>query len=107
MARRTPPSGCGRPEFSVDKAALLLLPDSAMAQLDKKLVTPFSLLIDVILVAAFFTLMFTLLKEHVPSNDPKMIALWGGLASACMSGVFWLCIQMFRLVYRAQKEAKK
>jgi len=28
--------------------------------------------------------------------------LWGGLTAACMSGVFWLCIQMFRLVLRAQ-----
>jgi hypothetical protein len=43
----------------------------------------------------------------VPSNDPKMITLWAGLSAACISGVFWLAVQMFRVVYRAQKEAGK
>jgi hypothetical protein len=48
-----------------------------------------------------------LVKIHVPSSDPKMIMLWSGLTAACMSGVFWLCIQMFRVVLKAQREAGK
>lgn len=78
-----------------------------MAQPEAKLVSPASLLVDLILVAAFFAYMFTVLRPHVPSNDPKMIALWAGLATACMSGVFWLSIQMFRVVFRAQRAARK
>jgi len=79
-----------------------------MAQPEKKsAVTPVSLIVDAILVGGFFVLMFSLFKIHVPSNDPKMITLWAGLAAACISGVFWLAIQMFRVVYRAQKEAGK
>jgi hypothetical protein len=78
-----------------------------MAQPENKLVTPASLIVDAILVLGFFVFMFTLFKIHVPSNDPKMIVLWAGLAAACISGVFWLAIQMFRVVYRAQKAAKK
>ncbi len=79
-----------------------------MAQPEKKsAVTPASLLVDAILVGAFFVLMFVLFKHHVPSNDPKMIILWAGLSAACISGVFWLAVQMFRVVYRAQKEAGK
>jgi hypothetical protein len=35
------------------------------------------------------------------------VLLWGGLTSACMSGVFWLAIQMFRVVLKAQLAAKK
>jgi hypothetical protein len=31
--------------------------------------------------------------------------LWGGLTAACMSGVFWLAVQMFRVVLRAQRAA--
>jgi hypothetical protein len=46
--------------------------------------------------------MFTVVSKHVPSNDKNMILLWGVLCSACMSGVFWLAIQMFRVVLRAQ-----
>jgi hypothetical protein len=64
-----------------------------------------SLAIDAVLVLAFFALLYRLVSPHVPSNDPKMILLWGGLCAACMSGVFWLCLQMFRVVLRAQREA--
>jgi len=78
-----------------------------MAQPTTKLVSPASLVVDAILVIAFFAFMFTVLESHVPSNDPKMVFLWGGLSSACMSGVFWLCIQMFRVVFRFQRESKK
>lgn len=77
-----------------------------MAQ-SEKLVTPVSLVVDIIVVGAFFIFMYTLLKSHVPSNDPKMVLLWGGLGSACMSGVFWLAVQMFRVVLRAQIAANR
>jgi len=29
------------------------------------------------------------------------------MTAACMTGVFWLCIQMFRVVLRAQLAARK
>jgi hypothetical protein len=77
-----------------------------MAQ-SEKLVTPVSLVVDAILVGAFFIFMLFLLESHVPSNDPKMIWLWAGLASSCMTGVFWLALQMFRVVLRAQMAANR
>ena len=77
-----------------------------MAQ-SEKLVTPVSLVVDAILVIAFFVYLFTLVRSHVPSHDPKMVYLWGGLASACLTGVFWLALQMFRMVLRAQLAAKR
>jgi hypothetical protein len=43
----------------------------------------------------------------VQTNDPKMTLLWGGLTAACMSGVFWLAVQMFRVVLRAQRAANR
>ena len=78
-----------------------------MASSENRLTTPVSLLVDAVLVIAFFVFMFFVLGPHVPSNDKADIALWAGLTSACMSGVFWLCIQMFRVVYRAQKARGK
>ena len=71
-----------------------------------KLVTPATLAVDAILVAAFFFFMFSVLKSHVQSEDPTNIRIFAGLSAACMSGVFWLTIQMFRVVYRFQKELK-
>ncbi|MFT3782567.1 MAG: hypothetical protein QM790_11185 [Nibricoccus sp.] len=78
-----------------------------MSQPAQKLVTPASLAVDAILVIGFFVFMFGILRSHVPSNEPIFVFIWAGLASACMSAVFWLAVQMFRVVYRAQKEAKK
>ena len=72
-----------------------------------KLTSPVSLVIDAILVAGFFGFMFSLLKSHVPSNDPKMIFIWAFLSAGCMSGVIWLAIQMFRVVLTAQRLANK
>ena len=74
---------------------------------EQKLVTPASLVVDAVLVVAFFAFIFTILRSHVQSHDPINIALWAGLTSACLSSVFWLAIQMFRVVYRAQHASKK
>ena len=73
-----------------------------MAQPEKKLTTPASLALDAVLVVAFFVYMYTVLSTHVQSHDPKWIIIWGALGSACMSGVFWLALQMFRVVLNAQ-----
>ena len=66
-----------------------------------------SLAVDALLVVAFFAFMFPILKTHVPSNDSGMINLWGALATSCLTGVWWLCIQMFRVVLKAQRAANR
>lgn len=78
-----------------------------MAQSETKLTSPASLLVDAILVIAFFLYMYTVVAPHVPTHDKSMTLLWGALCSACMTGVFWLCIQMFRVVLRAQRADAK
>jgi hypothetical protein len=84
---------------------LLLFP--AMAQSAEKLTSPLSLVVDAVLVVLFFLFMYTKVSTHVQSTDPKMIMFWGIMTSACITGVFWLCVQMFRVVLRAQLAAKK
>jgi hypothetical protein len=74
-----------------------------MAQSETKLTSPASLAVDAILVVLFFAYIYSLVSPHVPSNDKRMILLWGGLCAACMSGVFWLALQMFRVVLRNQR----
>jgi hypothetical protein len=78
-----------------------------MAQPETKHTSPVSLMVDAVLLAAFFLFIYTIVSPHVPSNDKSMILLWGGLCSACMTGVFWLCVQMFRVVLRSQREERR
>jgi len=78
-----------------------------MSQPETKFTSPVSLVVDAVLVIGFFLFIFTIVSPHVPSNDKNMIRLWGSLTAACMSGVFWLAVQMFRVVLRAQLAAKR
>ena len=96
----------GRTENTVDKLIVVRL-FARMAQPETKLTSPASLLVDAILVVGFFVFIYTIVAPHVPSNDKGMILLWGGLCAACMTGVFWLCIQMFRVVLRAQRAERR
>jgi hypothetical protein len=94
------------PRKTVDKRRFVHL-FRAMAQPEMKLTSPASLIVDAILVVGFFLFMYWLVAPHVPSNDKSMILLWGGMGSACMTGVFWLCVQMFRVVLRAQRADRR
>ena len=78
-----------------------------MPQPETKLVTPASLAVDAVLVIAFFVYMYGVVSTHVPSKDHRMVLLWGAAGSACLSAVFWLTIQMFRVVLRVQREGAK
>ena len=74
-----------------------------MSQPEQKFTSPASLVVDAVLVVGFFLFIYRMIAPHVPSNDKTMILFWGGMGAACMTGVFWLCIQMFRVVLRAQR----
>jgi hypothetical protein len=75
-----------------------------MQQPKSKLVTPASLVVDAILVVAFFLFMYSQVASHVPSRDHRMILLWGGACALCLTCVFWLALQMLRVVAKAQRE---
>jgi hypothetical protein len=78
-----------------------------MKQPERKLVTPLSLVVDAVLVIVFFIYMYSVVSTHVPSKDHRMILFWGASCSACLTVVFWLALQMFRVVAHAQREASK
>jgi protein-S-isoprenylcysteine O-methyltransferase Ste14 len=75
-----------------------------MQEKKAKLVSPMSILVDAILVIAFFLYMFTVVSTHVQSHSHRMILFWGVLCSLCITVVFWLALQMFRVVVKAQRE---
>ena len=86
---------------------LFLMDQPTENQPPQKFTTPVSLLVDLVLVVLFSIYMFTVLRTHVPSNDPKMILIWGLISTSCMTAVFWLTLQMFRVVYRAHRDSRK
>ena len=85
----------------MDKVRVVRLP-AGMSQPETKHTSPTSLIVDAVLIIAFFLFIYRIVSPHVPSTDKSMILLWGGLCASCMTGVFWLCVQMFRVVLRAQ-----
>jgi hypothetical protein len=78
-----------------------------MSKPEKKPFSIVSLAIDLALTGIAFVIFYTLVKSHVPSNDPAMVKLWGGLAAGCMAGVFWLAWQMLKVVFNFQRESRK
>jgi hypothetical protein len=75
-----------------------------MKQPATKLTSPASLAVDAVLVIAFFLFMYSVVSTHVPSRDHRMILIWGGACSVCLTCLFWLALQMLRVVARAQRE---
>ncbi len=72
-----------------------------------KLVTPMSLLVDAVLVILFFAYMYSVVKTHVTSSDPVNIAVWGAMTAFCLTLVFWLALQMFRVVFRFHRQQRR
>jgi hypothetical protein len=62
--------------------------------------------LDAFLTLAVFVFFTWILRSHVPSNDPFFIWIWGAVTASCLAALFWLALQMFRVVLRAQLEAK-
>ena len=80
---------------------------AVMQQPEKKLVTPLSLAVDAVLVIVFFIYMYTVVSTHVPSKSHRMIMFWGAAGSSCLTVVFWLTLQMFRVVAHSQRQASR
>jgi F0F1-type ATP synthase assembly protein I len=80
--------------------------DNVIAPSEQKHVTPVTIVVDLVLVGVFFFFMFGWVKSHVPSSDPKFVFIFGGLTALCVTGVFWMAIQMFRVVVAGEKTLK-
>jgi hypothetical protein len=78
-----------------------------MEKRESKLTSPASLAVDAVLVVVFFIYMYSVVSTHVPSKDHRMILLWGAFCSVCLTTVFWLTLQMFRVIVRLQREQSK
>jgi len=78
-----------------------------MSSSEKKPFNIVSLLIDLVLTDIAFAIFYSLVHSHVPSSDPAMIKLWGGLTAGCMAGVFWLAWNMLKVVFKFQRSSRQ
>lgn len=70
---------------------------------------PFNLVniaVDFVLCGLFFAFLFYFVRSHVMSSDPKMVAFFGVYTTLCVTGVFWMAIQMLRIVAAGEKTLK-
>jgi hypothetical protein len=78
-----------------------------MSSPEKKPFNLVGLIIDLALTAGSFVIFYALVHSHVPSSDPLMIKVWGGLTAGCMAGVFWIAWQMLKVVFQFQRDSRK
>ena len=74
---------------------------------EQPLISKIGLLVDAILSIAFFLFMTYVLMPHVPSEDPTTVKIVAAMTSFCMTGVFWLAANMFRVTYVDFQRTKK
>lgn len=69
-----------------------------------KLVTKWGVVVDLTLTVVFFLWMSTILRKHVPWGEAGETAVILGslLCSACLSGVLWMALSLFRVTLADQ-----
>jgi GNAT superfamily N-acetyltransferase len=96
----------GRQKFLFDKPATRPSP-ARMSTSGNKGISFAALALDLVLVLGFFTFFYYVLQIHVPTTDKFLSRFWATLAAGCMSGVFWLALQMVKSVLRFQRAGVK
>lgn len=73
----------------------------------KSLISKLGIVIDIILSVIFFCIMTKILATHAPAETEKMRLIAGAFTSSCLTGVFWLTLQLFRVTLVDQLRKKK
>ncbi len=70
-----------------------------------KLITKWGVVVDLTLTVIFFAWMTTVLEKHVPwggEASPTAVLVGALLCSACLSGVLWMALNLFRVTLADQ-----
>lgn len=78
-----------------------------MATSEKKKTSPVQIVIDLVLCAVFFAFFFKVLQPHVPSDEPGFVRFYAASGAGCMTGVFWMAMNMVRVVFRFQRASNR
>ena len=75
-----------------------------MDNMKPKLITKQAIVIDAILTVVFFVWITSILMKHVPWQEAgeQAVLLGAAYCGACLSGVFWLALNLFRVTLADQ-----
>lgn len=65
----------------------------------KMLITNKGIIIDASLAFIWFLFFSWLLRAFVPVRTEPALTIWAVLAASCLTALFWLAINMFRIVW--------
>ena len=65
----------------------------------QKLVTRNGVVIDLILTTIIFCFLSWILRPYVPAQTEVYTNVFAVFTASCLTGLFWLVLQMFRVVY--------
>ena len=75
---------------------------------EQPLVSKIGIVIDLLLSFCFFIFMGAyVLPSHVPSDDSFVVNIVAFMTSLCMTGVFWMATNMFRVTLVDFQRSKK
>lgn len=75
-----------------------------MENMKPKLITKQAVVIDLVLTVVFFVWITSILKKHVPWSEagPTAVLLGAAYCGACLAGVFWMSLCLFRVTLADQ-----
>jgi hypothetical protein len=75
-----------------------------MDNMKPKLITKQAVAIDLVLTVVFFVWITSILEKHVPWGERGDFAVLLGAAycGACLAGVFWMALNLFRVTLADQ-----
>jgi protein-S-isoprenylcysteine O-methyltransferase Ste14 len=75
-----------------------------MENMKPKLITKQAVVIDLVLTVVFFVWITSILEKHVPWSEAGKTAVLLGAAycGACLAGVFWMALSLFRVTLADQ-----
>lgn len=62
--------------------------------------------VDLILCGLFFALIFYYVRSHVMSENSTTVLIFSTYTTLCVTGVFWMAIQMLRVVAKGERILK-
>ena len=75
-----------------------------MSNSDPKLVSTKGVIIDLALALVFFACFAIYLRPYVPSYKEPFVTVFATATAVCLSSVFWLGLNMFRVVLADQRK---
>lgn len=70
-----------------------------MSDRTKELISRKGIVVDLVLTALWLTFFSWILRPYVPAQSEVFVTGFSIYTAVCLTGVFWLALSMFRIVF--------